>query len=158
MKLNACFKRMDNFITNCLLLLPVLFFTKTEAQEVQQNMLYYTKPATTWFEALPLGNGRLGAMVYGNTLNETIQLNESTIWAGSPYRNDNPLMKAGIGEIRQMIFNDDFANAEDAALQKMISQGAQGMPYQTAGELKLFFPGHENSTGYSRGLSLDIFH
>ena len=57
------------------------------------NILVYTAPAKNWFEALPLGNGRLGAMVYGNPVHEEIQLNENTIWAGGPYRNDNRLSR-----------------------------------------------------------------
>lgn len=119
------------------------------------NLLYYTKPAQSWFEALPLGNGRLGAMVYGIPAQEHIQLNENTIWAGGPYRNDNPRCLESLDTLRSLIFKDKFAEAEELALKTMISQEAHGMPYQTAGDLYLTFPGHERYTNYHRQLSLD---
>ena len=64
-----------------------LVFSQTTQTDLK---LWYTRPAELWVEALPLGNGRLGAMVFGNPYRERIQLNENTVWAGSPYRNDNP--------------------------------------------------------------------
>lgn len=120
-----------------------------------RNILYYTQPAANWFEALPLGNGRLGAMVYSVPSREQIQLNENTIWAGGPYRNDNPAMRESIGKIRSLIFENKFAEAEDLACKTMITQEAHGMPYQTAGDLYLTFPGHDKYTAYKRELSLD---
>ena len=60
------------------------------AQDNTLLKLWYSRPAKLWVEALPVGNGRLGAMVYGDPSKEVIQLNENTVWAGSPYRNDNP--------------------------------------------------------------------
>jgi alpha-L-fucosidase 2 len=68
--------------------------------------LWYDQPSgTTWENALPIGNGRLGAMVYGNVETETIQLNEHTLWSGSPNRNDNPLVLDSLSEIRKLIFD-----------------------------------------------------
>ena len=70
----------------CLLLLFILFTANSNSQELR---LWYDQSAKVWEEALPLGNARLGAMVYGNPVREELQLNEGTIWAGGPYRNDN---------------------------------------------------------------------
>src|SRR5690606_9832948 len=73
-------------------------------QEQPSLKLWYDKPAgETWENALPVGNGRLGGMVYGNVEKETIQLNEHTIWSGSPYRNDTPLHPDSLAEIRRLI-------------------------------------------------------
>jgi len=119
------------------------------------NILFYTAPADNWFEALPLGNGRIGAMVYGDPCNEEIQLNENTIWAGGPYRNDNPAIKSHLGQIRNMIFKGEFTEAEELAYETMITQKAHGMPYQTAGSLLLHFPGHNKYTDYHRQLDVD---
>ena len=119
------------------------------------NLLSYNKPASGWVCALPVGNGRLGAMVYGNPSLEQIQLNENTVWAGSPYRNDNPKIATSLEHLRQLIFDDKFAEAEDLACKTMTSEGSQGMPYQTVGDLFLSFPGHEKYSNYHRSLSLD---
>jgi alpha-L-fucosidase 2 len=131
------------------------FFTTYGQDSTNRNILYYTHPATNWFEALPLGNGRLGAMMYGGTTREHIQLNENTIWAGGPYQNDNLAMRECIGKIRTLIFENRFSEAEDLACKAMITQQAHGMPYETAGDLYLTFPGHEKYTAYKRQLSLD---
>ena len=72
------------------LLTAILLFIATSLRAGEPLTLWYDHPATTWTEALPLGNSRLGAMVYGGTTHEEIQLNEETMWGGSPYRNDNP--------------------------------------------------------------------
>jgi alpha-L-fucosidase 2 len=116
--------------------------------------LWYTKPAEFWVEALPLGNGRLGAMVFGNPYRERIQLNETTVWAGSPYRNDNPEMLQALPEIRQLIFDGKYAEAEKMANDKMVTKSAHGMPYQTVGNVYLSFPGHEIFSNYHRSLNL----
>jgi alpha-L-fucosidase 2 len=117
--------------------------------------LWYDKPANFWVEALPLGNGRLGAMVFGIPYRERIQLNENTVWAGSPYRNDNPEMLAALPDIRRLIFDGKFQEAENLACKKMVSQGAHGMPFQTVGDVFLSFPGHEGYSGYYRELDLE---
>ena len=71
-------------------LLSLFFAINFIPQDNSLLKLWYTKPARQWVEALPVGNGRLGAMVYGDPTRELLQLNENTVWAGSPYRNDNP--------------------------------------------------------------------
>jgi len=116
--------------------------------------LWYQRPANYWVEALPLGNGRLGAMVFGNPFRERIQLNENTVWAGGPYRNDNPQALLALPDIRQLIFQGKYTEAENLATKKITSQTAHGMPYQTVGNLNLSFPGHEMYSHYYRELNL----
>jgi alpha-L-fucosidase 2 len=125
------------------------------AQSDTYLKLWYLHPAKQWVEALPVGNGRLGAMVYGNPLKEVIQLNENTIWAGSPNRNDNPDAKEALPLIRQYIFEGKYKEAHDLVNQKVITKTSHGMAYQIAGNLKLYFPGHQNYTNYNRELDLE---
>ena len=86
------------------LLTAILLFIATSLRAGEPLTLWYDHPATTWTEALPLGNSRLGAMVYGGTAHEEIQLNEETMWGGSPYRNDNPNALKVLPQVRELIF------------------------------------------------------
>lgn len=106
-------------------------------------------------EALPLGNGRLGAMLYGNPAAEQLQLNEETIWAGRP--NNNPVPKRGSGcpKIRELVLAGKYKEAQDLCTAHVKSKTNQGMPYQPFGDLRLNFPGHTRYTNYYRELSLD---
>lgn len=124
------------------------------AQVSSDLKLWYTKPASQWVEALPVGNGRLGAMIFGDPVNETIQLNENTVWAGQPNRNDNPDAREALPLVRKLIFEGKYKEAQDLVNQKFISKKSHGMPYQTVGNLKLIFPGHENYTDYYRELDI----
>jgi alpha-L-fucosidase 2 len=117
--------------------------------------LWYDKPAQVWTEALPLGNGRLGAMVFGNPASEQIQLNEATIWAGSPNNNPNPEALPNIPKIRELVFAGKYFEAQTLATQKVMSATNQGMPYQPFGDLRISFPGHTRYTDYYRDLNLD---
>lgn len=119
------------------------------------HRLWYDKPAQVWTEALPLGNGRLGAMVYGNPAQEQIQLNEETIWAGRPNNNANPEALEWIPKIRQLVFEGKYKEAQDMATAHVKSKTNQGMPYQPFGDLRISFPGHARYTDYMRKLSLD---
>lgn len=124
-----------------------------DAQE--KPVLWYDKPAQYWEEALPLGNGRLGAMVYGNPAAEEIQLNEETVSAGSPYKNYNPEAKGALATIRQLILAGRYPEAQELAGEKILSKNGFGMPYQTVGSLRLDFPGHENYINFRRELDLE---
>jgi alpha-L-fucosidase 2 len=120
-----------------------------------QNKLWYKTPAgTVWEAALPLGNGRLAAMVYGNPASELIRLNESTIWSGGPNRNDNPDALAALPEVRKLIFEGKHKEASKLATEKMQSK-VHGMKYQPAGDLKLDFPGHDAFENYYRELDIE---
>ncbi|MDH6309941.1 alpha-L-fucosidase 2 [Dysgonomonas sp. PFB1-18] len=124
---------------------------KLSAQELK---LWYSRPAQIWEEALPLGNSRLGVMVYGNPEREELQLNEETIWAGSPYRNDSPEAYEALPEVRALIFEGKNKEAEDLINKKFLTH-RHGMPYQTAGSLILNFKNHGKYENYYRELDLN---
>lgn len=130
-------------------------FHNMSAQSGSLLKLWYRQPAKQWVEALPVGNGRLGAMVFGDPGNETIQLNENTVWAGQPNRNDNRDAKSALPEVRKLIFEGRYREAQDLANRKMISKTSHGMPYQTVGNLELSFPGHDHFTNFYRELNLE---
>jgi len=144
---------MKNIFLICWLSLVLLL--NLPAQTKVLLKLWYNQPASQWVEALPIGNGRLGAMIYGNPAKEEIQLNENTIWAGQPHRNDNPDAKEALPEVRQLIFTGKYKEAQELANRKFISRNSQGMPYQTAGSLSLVFPGHEHFLNYYRELNIE---
>ncbi|HZI53108.1 MAG TPA: glycoside hydrolase family 95 protein, partial [Chitinophagaceae bacterium] len=129
--------------------------TIAAAQDNSFLKLWYKQPAKEWVEALPVGNGRLGAMVYGDPWKEKLQLNESTVWAGQPNRNDNPDAKAALPEVRKLIFEGKYKEAQDLVNKKFISKTSQGMPYQTVGNLNLVFSGHETYSDYYRELDIE---
>jgi alpha-L-fucosidase 2 len=129
--------------------------SKKETKEKEPLVLWYDAPAANWNEALPLGNGRLGAMVYGIPDHENIQLNESTLWAGGPHRNDNPNAKESLSEIRTLLFDGKYSEAHTLANNKFISETSAGMPYETVGNLHLDFVGHDNFTDYKRTLDIE---
>ena len=138
-----------------ILTFSILSTSDITAQNDTLLKLWYNKPAEQWVEALPVGNGRLGAMVFGNPYREKIQLNENTVWAGQPNRNDNLDAKEALSKVRQLIFEGKFKDAQDLVNKKFISKTSNGMPYQTVGNLNLSFPGHENYTNYYRELNIE---
>lgn len=115
--------------------------------------LRYKQPAKEWVEALPIGNGRLGAMVFGGSLTEEIQLNEDTLWAGSPYSNYKAGAKKFLPEVRRLIFEDK--NLEAAKLiDKEFLTKHHGMPYLNIGSLFIKFDEHKDVSNYERQLDL----
>ncbi|HYF67975.1 MAG TPA: glycoside hydrolase family 95 protein [Ohtaekwangia sp.] len=117
--------------------------------------LWYDEPSgEVWENALPIGNGKVGAMVYGNVENETIQLNEHTVWSGSPNRNDNPKALESLQEIRRLIFEGKHKEAEAIANKTIISKSSHGQMFQPVGNLELYFPGHQQYTNYKRELDI----
>lgn len=126
------------------------------AQNQSNLKLWYTKPSgNIWENALPIGNGRLGAMIYGNVVTETIQLNEHTLWSGSPNQNDNPLALDSLAAIRKLIFDGKQKEAEKLANNVIISKKSHGQMFEPAGELHLVFKDHENYTNYYRELDIE---
>ena len=120
-----------------------------------QNLkLWYQQPAKTWVEALPVGNSSMGAMVYGGTSREELQLNEETLWGGGPYRNDNPKALESLAEVRNLIFSGKTMDAQNL-IDQTIYTGRNGMPYQTIGSLIIEAPGHEKAKNYYRDLDLE---
>jgi alpha-L-fucosidase 2 len=120
-----------------------------------QLTLWYDRPAHEWVEALPIGNGRLGAMIFGNPEQERLQLNELTVWAGGPYRNDNPKALQALPRVRELIFEGKFTEARKCVDTNFVTHVANDMPYQTVGNLYLIFPGHERFSDYYRELDLE---
>ncbi|MGH9162350.1 MAG: glycoside hydrolase family 95 protein [Vicinamibacteraceae bacterium] len=127
--------------------------------------LWYRQPAKTWVEALPVGNGRLGAMVFGDPPRERLQLNEDSLWSGGPQDADNPAAREALPKIRELLWKGRYAEAEELANRTLICRGpgsgrgegarvAYGS-YQTLGDLSLTFTGHDDATGYRRELDLD---
>ena len=122
------------------------------------HRLWYDYPAQTWTQALPVGNGVIGGMVFGTPAVEHIQLNEETIWAGQPNNVVNPNAKAALPEVRRLIFEGKYKEAQDLANAKVMPNAAgqnMGMPYQPFGDLYIAMPGHADYTGYERFLDLD---
>nr|WP_233009523.1 glycoside hydrolase family 95 protein [Rheinheimera faecalis] len=137
----------------CLLSLFSAFATSA-VPAATDSKLWYQQPATLWEEALPLGNGRLGAMVYGKPSDEIIQLNENTFWAGGPHNNLNTAALSSLPKIRSLIASGDYTASEALAAKSITSQGPQGMPYQSAGNLQLEFPVHTYYRNYYRDLDI----
>ncbi|HEA22256.1 MAG TPA: glycoside hydrolase family 95 protein [Pricia antarctica] len=125
------------------------------AQEPSDLKLWYDEPAgEVWENALPIGNGRIGAMVYGNVSKEIFQLNEHTVWSGSPNRNDNPNALKALPEVRQLIFDGEYKAAEELANEKIISKKSQGQIFQPVGNLELTFSNQEKFEDYYRDLDI----
>ena len=118
------------------------------------NTLYYSEPASEWLEALPIGNGRLGAMVYGGIASETVQLNEGTIWAGRPHDYATPGALTVLPQIRELVFAGEWEKAQELVNARFMGRPVRQMPYQPAGFLNLQFHSGE-ATQYRRELDLD---
>lgn len=119
------------------------------------NLLWYDAPARLWTDALPLGNGRLGAMVFGDPVSERLQINESTFWAGGPYRPVNLDAYSHLGKVRELIFAGHYAQAEAMAEEHLMARPIKQMSYQPIGDLQIDFPHSHTTTNYRRTLDLD---
>ncbi|MEJ2077743.1 MAG: glycoside hydrolase family 95 protein [Acidobacteriota bacterium] len=117
--------------------------------------LTYENPASKWTEALPIGNGRLGAMVFGGIRDERIQLNEDTLWAGGPYDPNNPHALENLAEARRLIFAGKYREAHELVDQKMLAHPRGQLPYETVGDLRLAFLDLGEVSDYRRELNLD---
>ena len=112
----------------------------------------------TWTQALPIGNGTMGGMVFGTPAVEHIQINEETIWAGQPNNVINPQAKAALPKVRQLIFEGKFKEAQDLANAEVMPNAVgqnMGMPYQPFGDLYIAMPGHADYSQYERWLDID---
>lgn len=138
-----------------LLLCLVLSISFTDAQQGGKLKMWYSNPAAVWNEALPVGNGRLAAMIYGDPVSEKIQLNEGTFWSGGPSRNDNPAALSALPVVRQLIFEEKYREAETMINSSMTAKQLHGSKYQPIGNLNLSFPDHNSYAGYYRELDLE---
>jgi alpha-L-fucosidase 2 len=151
------------FIKSASAALPILVGRKTSGANAiqpvpskpQRQVLWYDKPASQWVEALPVGNGRLGAMIFGGTATERLQLNEDTLHAGGPYDPNNREALAALPEARRLIFEGRYQEANDLVAAKMMARPIKQMPYETMGDLRLEFPDHFEFRNYRRELDLE---
>jgi alpha-L-fucosidase 2 len=118
-------------------------------------VLFYRQPAMEWVEALPVGNGRLGAMVFGGVPQERIQLNEDTFWSGGPYDAVNEEALRSLPVVRQLLWESRYREAQDLADEKLMGRPRHLQAYQPLGDLRLTLSGHERPTEYRRELDLD---
>jgi alpha-L-fucosidase 2 len=116
--------------------------------------LWYKQAAVNWNEALPIGNGFIGGMVFGNPSQERVQLNEATIWGGGPNNNIDLSAQSHIVEVRTLLAQKKYAEAQEAANKYLGPKGNSGMPYQMAGNLLISFPTHQQATNYYRDLDI----
>lgn len=117
--------------------------------------LFYTNAAVKWTEALPIGNGRLGAMVFGGVRREHLQLNEATLWAGGPYRADNTNALAALPRVRELVLAGQYDAASQLISRTSMAIPLRQMPYQTLGDLSLEFGTDGPVIEYRRDLDLD---
>ena len=139
-----------------LFVMAAMLSLSCSSKQIQKELkLWYDAPAKQWTDALPLGNGRLGAMVFGTPAQERIQINEETIWGGGPHNNVNYAAKDGLEQIRTALWEGRRSDAQALCDEYISSKGAHGMPYQTAGSLMLDFDGITDFTDYYRELDLN---
>ena len=141
-----------------LILLSFIIFCLSFSPAIAQYRLWYDQPAQTWTQALPIGNGVMGGMVFGTPAVEHIQLNEETIWAGQPNNVINPNAKGALPEVRRLIFEGKYKEAQDLANAQVMPRAVDknmGMPFQPFGDLYIAMPGHADYANYERWLDLD---
>ena len=112
--------------------------------------LWYRQPAAQWTAALPLGNGKQGAMMFGGVDSEIICLNEDTLWSGGPYSPENPNALAALPQVRQLLFAGQYREAESLITQRMMGRPSTQAAYQPVGDLLLTFPKVETAENYRR--------
>lgn len=140
-----------------LLLTLVILCSGFGSLQAQENnlSLWYLKPASNWNEALPVGNGRLGAMVFGGVHEERLQLNEESVWSGRKEDFVNPEAREALPVIRQLLFDGKYKEAGDLAQQKLIGKKTTPSSYQTLGDLRFHFKmPEENFSQYKRALDI----
>ena len=136
-------------------------WTKLDIRNAQYQIpdtsmkLWYRQPAEKWTEALPIGNGRLGAMVFGGPSQDRIQFNEDTLWTGQPRDHQNREALEHLPIVRRLLFEGKQRQAEAIAMKHMMSVPLRLEHYQPFGDLYLHFPGHNEGTNYRRELDID---
>ncbi len=130
---------------------------RSAAPDWSQTKIWYQHPAARWEEAFPVGNGRLGAMVFGRTDEERIALNEETYWSGGPYSQTVPGASQSLAEIRRLIFAGEYIKAHRLFGRTMMGYPVEQQKYQALGDLLLRFPSPESGEAvyYRHELDLD---
>ncbi|MBO7496229.1 MAG: glycoside hydrolase family 95 protein, partial [Salinivirgaceae bacterium] len=146
-------KKLSVIASATALLVGCIMLSCGSSGESDDLKLWYGKPANAWTEALPIGNSHLGGMIYGGTGHEEIQLNDETFWAGGPH-NNNPQKALGVlPKVRQLIFDDKFAEAQEVINQNFFT-GQNGMGYLTLGSLFIDIPDVQDVSNYYRDLNI----
>jgi alpha-L-fucosidase 2 len=153
---------MKNRILSALafLALPLAAFaaapsSSDTALNAEPLTLWYRQPAAKWEEALPVGNGRLGAMIFGGVSEERIQLNEDSIWAGPPVPEPKQGTAPVLARARQLIFDGKYSEGQDLVRRQLLSAAIEPRGYQTLGDLKITFDQTNEISHYHRELNLD---
>lgn len=125
------------------------------AQKGGKYKLWYDKPAKQWVEALPVGNGNIAAMVYGDPYQEKLQLNEGTFWSGAPSRNDNPDAPKVLDSIRYYLFNGNYKRAQILADKGLTAKKVHGSAFQNIGDFTLDLNNLKDIRNYYRELDIE---
>jgi len=128
---------------------------RLDREDWEDMKLWYSHPATEWTEALPVGNGRLGAMVFGDPAQERLQFNEDTLWIGEPHEYHHDGAAQYLPAVRKLLFEGKQREAQDLAAEHMMSVPLRQEKYQPFGDLLLDFPGHVENSDYRRQLDID---
>ena len=149
---------MNNYIKKTFTIIFTLFLFSTVmlCQNNSYHKLWYEKPANRWTEALPVGNGSLGGMVFGRVDSERVQLNDDTFWTGKQYDPNNPEALPNLPKVRELIKTGKYQEAMDLANQKLMGNPVDLMKYQPLGDLRIFFDDHKEFKNYKR--ELDVEH
>ena len=121
----------------------------------QPLALWYPRPADKWVEAVPVGNGRLGGMIFGGITNEHLQFNENTLWTGQPHEYHHDGAAKFLPSLRRLLLEGKQAEAEELALKEFMSVPLRQKAYQPFGDVWLSFLDHTNTTEYRRQLDLE---
>ena len=135
-------------------LLFISFLTEAATDKPSDLKLWYLKPASKWTEALPIGNGRLGAMIFGGVEEERVQFNEETLWTGAPHDYAHLGAFQYLSPIRQLLAEGKQKEAETLAMEQFMSVPLKQKTYQAFGDLKLRFAGQSEASDYHRELDL----
>ena len=131
-----------------------LLSCQQKSETIKEQSLWYNQPASTWEEALPIGNGRLGAMIFGHPSQECIQVNEESLWSGAPINSNNPKAIQNLDKIRELILNHQYQAAKKLAAETMVGTPPCVRSYQTLGNILLDYS-IQDTTQYSRSLNLN---
>ena len=122
---------------------------------IPELSIWDDRPTKHWFRAYPIGNGRIGAMIFGGVKKEHIQFNEETFWTGHEYNNVNPNAYKHLETVRELIFNKEFAKADEIIEKNMLGIPDLNQAYQTFGDLFIKFEDHDDFSNYHRELDIN---
>jgi alpha-L-fucosidase 2 len=135
--------------------LLMTFCERDNAKQDNSLKLWYKQPAVAWEEALPVGNGRIGAMVFGDPVHERLQLNEESIWAGSKINNNNPNALKTLPALQKALFESRYKDAWKLADQNFLGTPPRVRSYQPLGDLYIDYDWNGKTENYTRELNLE---